>query len=62
MTFLWITENPLHVDRAKLREVTESYDLACDLVYTTPDALASVTRELDVNFRIKKEGVVIWQR
>ena len=57
-----VAEDPLSVDRAKLREVTESSDIVCDLVYTTHEALASATRELDVNYWIKKEGIVIWQR
>jgi predicted nucleotidyltransferase len=57
-----VSDNPQRVDRKTLNYVAETFDVECDFVYTTPEALRLAEKELDVNYSIQKEGVTIWAR
>jgi len=56
-----VSFEPEKIDRAKLRRAAEAFGVACDFVYTTPDALDNAVKELDVNYSIRREGVLIWE-
>lgn len=60
--FAVVSENPRAVDRVALRLIESDFDFGCDIIYTTPEKLEKAYRELDVNYDIKEEGVLLWQR
>ena len=49
--------------RGELLSLGDEIDMRFDvnLFFTTQDALAAATNDLDTNTHIKKEGVVLWQ-
>lgn len=57
-----VAEMPEKINKKILIYVAESFDLDCDFVYTTPEAISVANRELDVNYWIRKDGVVLWRR
>jgi predicted nucleotidyltransferase len=60
--FAIVADNPRLIDRKALNNIAENFDIPCDFVYTTPEALRLANKELDVNNSIRKEGIIIWER
>ncbi|MCL2771735.1 MAG: nucleotidyltransferase domain-containing protein [Oscillospiraceae bacterium] len=50
------------IDRLSVAWIVSEFMTKIDVVYTTEERLNSADKWSDVNYWIKKEGVVLWQR
>ena len=60
--FAFVSNVPEKINRSMLRYAADAFDIDCDFVYTTHDKLSAAVSALDVNFHIRNEGVLLWQR
>jgi predicted nucleotidyltransferase len=60
--FAIVTDDVKKVDRCGLRMAVDSFDMPCDLIYTSQKKIDEVKNCLDVNFSIREEGILLWRR
>jgi len=58
----FICDAPDLVNKGSLKYATNDFYTDFDFVYTTDEKLNTANKWCDVNYWIKKEGVVLWQR
>ena len=58
----FICDDPDTINRGELRYATNNFYTDFDFVYTTDEKLDAADKWSDVNYWIKKEGIVLWQR
>ena len=58
----FICDDPGSVNRGLLRYATSNFYTDFDFVYTTDEKLSSAKKWCDVNYWIREEGIVLWQR
>lgn len=57
-----VSDDPSKVNRVFLNYTAGFYNIPCNFVYTTNDALIEPNSPFDVNYWIKTEGVLLWQK
>lgn len=57
-----VSENPSLIDRSSLLCAVDEFDTKCDFVYTTQDLIDNANRELDINYSIREEGILVWTK